>query len=141
MYLLDTNVVSELRKLGTERAHPGIEAWNQAVDARSMFLSVITLQELEVGVLRLERKDAKQGAGLRYWLNQQLLPGFEGRILDVDRRVVMISARLQVPDPKPTLDCLLAATALAFGLTMVTRNTKDFANAGLTLLDPWLFTS
>ncbi len=140
MYLLDTNVVSELRKLGTERAEPAVESWNRSVDARSLYLSAITLQELEIGVLRKERKDAKQGAALRYWLNLQLLPSFEGRVLEVDQRVALASARLQVPDPRPILDCLIAATAIAFGLTLVTRNTRDFAGAGLTLVDPWLFT-
>ena len=140
MYLLDTNVVSELRKLGTERAEPAVESWNRSVDARSLYLSAITLQELEIGVLRKERKDAKQGAALRYWLNLQLLPSFEGRVLEVDQRVALASARLQVPDPRPILDCLIAATAIAFGLTLVTRNTIDFACAGLTLVDPWLFT-
>lgn len=138
MYLLDTNVVSEFRKLGTSRADPNLDSWSASVDARHMFLSVVSLQELEVGVLRIERKDAEQGALLRHWLNKQLLPAFVGRILDVDQQVAKASARLQVPDPRPTLDCLLAATALVHGLTMVTRNTKDFTVAGLSLLNPWL---
>lgn len=137
MFLLDTNVVSELRKVRAGKADPGIAAWAGGADTRSLFISVITVQELEIGVLLVERRDRAQGAILRQWLEQHVLPAFAGRILAVDLAIARSGARLHVPDPRPVRDCLIAATALVHGLTVVTRNVADFAATGLPVLNPW----
>lgn len=137
MFVLDTNVVSELRKAKSGKADAGVVAWAQGVQASELFLSVITLMELEAGVLQIERRDAAQGATLRAWLDQQVLPGFAGRILAVDSAVALRCARLHVPDPRAERDALIAATALVHGMTVVTRNTTDFVLTGVALLNPW----
>ena len=137
MFLLDTNIVSELRKARVGKAHPNVAAWVRSVRESSLFLSVIVVQELEIGVLRLERKDAAQGAILRRWLNEYVLPTFADRVLPVDIAVVRCGARLHVPDLQPYQDALIAATALAHGMTIVTRNIADFETMGVPLLNPW----
>jgi predicted nucleic acid-binding protein len=137
MYLLDTNVVSELRKVRAGKADPNVARWADRVDASELYLSVITVQELEIGVLLVERRDPVQGAMLRSWLNDHVLPAFAGRILPVDTVVALRSARLHVPDPHPVRDGLIAATALVHGMTVVTRNVEDFAGAGAKVLNPW----
>lgn len=137
MFLLDTNVVSELRKARAGKAHPHVAAWAQAVHEGSLFLSAIIVQELEIGVLQLERKDPTQGAILRRWLEESVLPAFDGRVLPVDVAVARCSARLHVPDPQPYRDGLIAATALVHGMTIVTRNIADFRPTGVPLLNPW----
>lgn len=137
MFLLDTNVVSELRKARQGRADPGVIAWAGSVNATALYLSAISLMELETGVLGIERKDAAQGALLRAWLNQQVLPGFAGRVLAVDATVALACARLHVPDRKSERDALIAATALVHGLTVVTRNLADFEGTGVPLINPW----
>jgi predicted nucleic acid-binding protein len=138
VYLLDTNVVSELRKVAEGKADARVAAWQAGLDEMACFLSVITLQELTMGVLRIERRDAAQGATLRAWLEQRVVPAFSGRILPVDQAVAVRCAQLHVPDLRPAHDALIAATALVHGLTVVTRNTSDFASMGVALLDPWL---
>lgn len=137
MFLLDTNVVSELRKARTGKAHPNVATWAQTVQEGSLFLSAIVVQELEIGVLQLERKDPAQGAILRSWLDEYVLPTFADRVLAVDTAVARCSARLHVPDPQPYRDGLIAATALVHGMTVVTRNIADFEATGVPLLDPW----
>jgi predicted nucleic acid-binding protein len=137
MYLLDTNIVSELRKVRLGKADSGVTAWSEDVDAADLYISVITLQELEIGVLRVERRDSVQGAMLRTWLDAHVLPAFAGRILPIDAAVARRSALLHVPDPRPVRDGLIAATALVHGMTVVTRNTGDFEPAGVTTLNPW----
>ncbi|BBP85281.1 twitching motility protein PilT [Pseudomonas sp. Pc102] len=137
MFLLDTNVVSELRKARQGRADPGVITWSGSVNAKTLYLSAISLMELETGVLGIERKDAAQGTLLRTWLNQQVLPGFAGRVLAVDATVALACARLHVPDRKSERDALIAATALVHGLTVVTRNLADFEGTGVPLINPW----
>ena len=137
MYLLDTNVVSELRKVRLGRADLHVAQWADSVDASDLYLSVITLQELEIGVLLAERRDAIQGAVFRLWLESQVVPAFSGRFLAVDAQVALRSARLHVPDPRPVRDGLIAATALVHGFTVVTRNVPDFAPTGALTLNPW----
>ena len=137
MYLLDTNLVSELRKARTGKANPGVVRWADGIGASLMFLSVITIQEIEAGVLRAERKDAAQGAVLRAWFEQQVLPAFAGRILPVDIRVARRCGQLQAERPRPAGDALIAATALEHGMTVVTRNVADFEPMGVRLLNPW----
>jgi predicted nucleic acid-binding protein len=126
MYLLDTNVVSELRKIRSGKADAQVTLWADRVDAADLYVSVVTIQELEIGVLLAERRDPAQGAILRTWLNEQVLPAFAGRILSVDTAVAQHSARLHVPNPHPVRDGLIAATALVHGMTVVTRNVADF---------------
>lgn len=138
MYLLDTNVVSELRKIRLGKADRHVAAWADQVEASDLYLSVISLQELEIGVLLAERRDPAQGAILRVWLTTRVLPAFKGRILSVDGAVAQRSARLHVPDPRPVRDALIAATALVHGMTVVTRNVADFEPTGVLLLNPWV---
>lgn len=138
MYLLDTNVVSELRKIRSGKADARVARWADGTDAADLYLSVITLQELEIGVLLAERRDRSQGAIFRAWLDGHVLPAFTGRILAVDTAVARRGARLHVPDPCPVRDGLIAATALVHGMTVVTRNVADFAPTGVPLLNPWV---
>jgi predicted nucleic acid-binding protein len=137
MYVLDTNVVSELRKIHSGKADINVAAWADSVDAAELYLSAIPIQELEIGVLLAERRDSTQGSVLRSWLNGRVLPAFAGRILAVDTAVAQHSARLHVPDPRPIRDGLMAATALVHGMTVVTRNVLDFAPTGVPILNPW----
>ena len=137
MYLLDTNVLSEIRKSG--KAHPSFRRWTARVDAAELFLSVISIFEVETGILRLERRDKKQAAILRAWLQSRVLEGFKGRILPVDTDISIHCAALHVPDPLPFRDSFIAATALAYDMTVITRNVRDFAPLGVTVLNPWEF--
>ena len=137
MFVLDTNVVSELRKAKSGKADKRVAAWARAVAPGSLYLSTITILELELGVLLVERRDVAQGALLRAWLDAQVLPAFAGRVLAVDTAVALRCARLHVPDPHAERDALIAATALAPGMTVVTRNVADFATTGVPLLNPW----
>lgn len=137
MYLLDTNVVSELRKIRLGKAAPPVAKWAETVDAGELYISVITVQELEIGVLLAERRDPVQGAVLRAWLVERVLPTFNGRILDVNTAVAQRSAMLHVPNARPVRDGLIAATALVHSMTVVTRNTADFVPMGVVLINPW----
>lgn len=136
MYLLDTNVISELRK--TTRADATVRSWAEKTPAGLFWLSTISLLELEIGVLRIERRDGAQGAWLRQWLEQWVLVQFRERTLAVDVAVARECARLHVPDPRAERDAMIAATALIHGLTVVTRDTGDFEPMGVALLNPWL---
>jgi len=135
MFILDTNVVSELRN--PKKAHANVLAWASTQPIAAQFVSAITILELELGVLQKERKDATQGAILRKWLDGYVLPQFSGRILPVDHVVALRCARLHVPDPRAERDAIIAATALVHGMTVVTRNVDDFVATGVSLLNPW----
>jgi predicted nucleic acid-binding protein len=135
--ILDTNVVSELRKVRLGKADMNVTAWAESVDATDLFVSAITIMELELGVLSIERKDATQGALLRTWLEQHVLPEFSRRTLLVDTAVAQRCARLHVPDKRGERDALIAATALVHGMTVVTRNVADFKSTGVPLINPW----
>ena len=137
IFLLDTNVISELRKAGDGKADPNVVAWLSGVDSTSVYLSAITLMEIELGILRIERRDPAQGARLRTWMDQHVLPEFAERTLPLDTAVALRSASLHVPDPRPEHDAFIAATALTHGLTVVTRNVADFTPLGVSLLNPW----
>jgi hypothetical protein len=137
MYLLDTNVVSELRKSETGRADPRVRVWSENQSLTSTFLSVITIMELEQGTLLMERRDLRQGAMLRAWLEGQILREFDGRVLPVDTQIARRCAALPVPDPFSYRDSLIAATALVHGMTVVTRNVSHFARSGAKVFNPW----
>jgi len=137
MFVLDTNVVSELRKAASGKAEPRVVAWASSIRPAALFLSVVTLMEIEQGILQLERRDLRQGAVIRHWFVRQVQPAFAGRVLPIDDTVALRCARLHVPDPRQERDALIAATALVHGMTVVTRNTADFASTGVPLLDPW----
>ena len=135
MYLLDTNVISELRR--RKRADLKVVAWIGAVHAGDQFLSAITILEIETGAQLLSRKDKAQGAMLRSWIDDQVLPTFQGRILAVDTAVAQRCARLHVPESRAERDALIAATALVHRMTVVTRNVKDFRPMGVAVINPW----
>ena len=137
MFILDTNVISELRKARTGKIDPNVSAWAESVDASRLYLSSVTVMELELGILSVERRDAVQGAVLRTWFEQHVLPEFSGRILPVDTAVALRCARLHVPDKRGERDALIAATALVHGMSVVTRNECDFMPTGVQIINPW----
>ena len=137
MYLLDTNVISEIGKVVEGKADAHVAAWQSQLDTVNCFISAVTLMELEIGVLRMERRDAKQGRRLRQWLSAQVVSEFDGRVLPIDAAVARRCAALHVPNPRPERDALIAATALVHSMTVVTRNTADFEPTGVALLNPW----
>lgn len=136
MFVLDTHVVSELRKVRAGKADLNLAAWSENVDAAVLFVSAITIMELELGVLAIERKDCAQGAVLRAWLEDYVLTEFSGRTLPVGTAVAQRCAGLHVSDRRGERDALIAATALVHGMTVVTRNTADFAPTGVDILNP-----
>lgn len=135
MFVLDTNVLSELRKPDKANAH--VTRWAAVVPVGEQYLTAITVLELELGILRMERKDRRQGAQLREWLDTQVLIEFAGRILPMDSLVAQRAAGLHVPNPMPERDAVIAATALVHGMTLVTRNVRDFQRTGIKTLNPW----
>ena len=135
MYLLNTNVVSELRKVRAARAGKYVARWADSVDTTALYLSTISIPELALGVLLIERRDPTQGSLFRTWLKRNVLPGFADRILPVDAAVALRSAMLHVPDPMPTSDALIAATALVHGKVLVTRNESGFQSTGVGLIN------
>ena len=137
MFLLDTNVVSELRKVRSGKADVNVAEWIRVVPAPILFISAIVIQELETGVLLAERRDPQKGAILRAWLEQHVIPRFSERILPIDVLVARRSAAMHVPDPRPVRDALIAATALVHRMTVVTRNIDAFLPMGVALLNPW----
>jgi toxin FitB len=137
MYVLDTNVVSELRKAADGKADANVTAWASGVAPTVLFLSVIAILELERGTLLLERRDHTQGAVLRAWVNTRVLPAFAGRVLPIDTAVAQRCAKLHVPDPRSERDALIAATALVHGMTIATRNVADFQGTGAQIINPW----
>jgi len=136
-YVLDTNVVSELRKARIGKANAQVVAWAQGVDAADLFVSSITIMELELGVLSVERRDAPQGRLLRAWLQEHVLPEFRDRTLPIDTAVAQRCAWLHVPDRRNERDALIAATALVHGMTVATRNVGDFKPTGVVMVNPW----
>ena len=137
MFLLDTNVISELRKARAGKADRNVTAWIQTVPAGSLYLSAIVIQELEIGTLLAERRDPSKGALLRAWLDEHVLPTFSDRILPIDTNVARRSAALPIPDRRPIRDALIAAFALTHAMTIVSRNVGDFESTGVQILNPW----
>jgi len=137
MYLLDTNIVSESRKLGTPRIDPVAAHWLDRIDAADTFLSAMTIFELERGIRQMERRDAAQGTTLRRWFTDQVMTTYEARILPLSGVVAIICAGLHIPDPKAERDAWIAATAMEAGLTLATRNVADFAQMGVAVVNPF----
>lgn len=137
MFLLDTNVISELRKAGAGKADPHVVSWLSAQDAASFYISSITLMELDLGILLVERRDSGQGNRLRAWMDNYVLPEFSDRTVPVDKAVALRCARLHVPDPRRERDAFVAACALVHGMTVVTRNVADFSPMGVSIINPW----
>lgn len=135
MFLLDTNVISELRR--PDKADRNVVAWANAIPAANFFISAVSILEIELGARLIERKDVKQGAVLRAWIDDHILARFEDRILPIDTAVAQRCAQLRVPNPRGERDALIAATALVLGLTIATRNVGDFEPTGVPLLNPW----
>ena len=135
MFVLDTNVVSELRR--PEKAQKRVQAWAAGIPLANFYLSSISVLEIELGTLLMSRKDSAQGAILREWIDRQVLPRFEGRILAIDTAVAQRCAALHVPNPRAERDALIAATALVHGMTVVTRNVADFEATGVRIFNPW----
>ncbi len=136
-FVLDTNVVSEFRKVRAGKGAAGVAQWAASVARSDLHLSAITVMELEMGVRMMERRDAAQGALLRRWITRVVLPEFDTRILAFDADVALRAAALHVPGPKPWRDTAIAATAMAHGMTVVTRNASDFKPTGVAVFDPW----
>ncbi|RYG98996.1 MAG: type II toxin-antitoxin system VapC family toxin [Alphaproteobacteria bacterium] len=136
-YLLDTNVVSELRKVGDGKADLNVSSWISAQDARDLYVSAITILELERGILGIQRRDIEQGSRLRAWMDRRVRPEFAERIIPIDDAVATRCAHLHIPDRRNEADALIAATAIVHGLVVVTRNIQDFQGTGVVLVDPW----
>ncbi len=137
MFLLDTNVISELRKAGSGRADSSVLRWANEHDADTLFVSVVTLMELEIGILSIERKDPARGKLLREWFQCQVLVEFDRRTLAIDAAVALRCAKLHLPDRRSERDALIAATALVHGMCVVTRNIDDFIGSGVAVENPW----
>ena len=137
MILLDTNVLSEMRKLERGRADPRVGAWVADQVPDRLFLSVLTLMEVRIGILRAARRDPAQAERLTLWLEDRVLPVFTNRILPFDADIAFACAKLHVPANRPERDAMIAATALVHDLTVATRNTVHFAGTGVRLVDPW----
>lgn len=135
MYLLDTNVISELRK--ASKTHQNVKKWAEPLPSASLYISAISVLELEIGILLIDRRDKEQGAILRAWMDSHVLPAFSGRILAIDTAVAQRCATLHVPNPRSDRDALIAATALVHGLTVATRNVADFERTGVGMVNPW----
>jgi hypothetical protein len=137
IFVLDPNVISELRKAGDARADAHVTAWIARQDAASFFVSAITLMELEIGVLQVERRDPLQGTRLRMWLDTHVLPEFAERTLPIDATVALQCARLHVPDRRSERDAFIAAATIVHGMTVVTCHVGDFEATGVPLVNPW----
>lgn len=135
MYILDTNVISELRK--ARKADPNVRKWAEPLPSTSLYISVISVLELEIGVLLIERRDKEQSVILRMWMDRHVLPTFSGRILPIDTAVAQRCATLHIPNPRSDRDALIAATALVHGFTVATRNVADFERTGVAVVNPW----
>jgi toxin FitB len=132
-YLLDTNVISELRK---REPDPHVLGWYEQVPSAQLFISVLTIGEIRLGIERLRRKDAAQADGLEWWL-RGLRVTYSDRVIGIDAETAQEWGRLNVPDPLPVIDGLLAASAKVRGWMLATRNTSDLARCGVGLVNPF----
>jgi predicted nucleic acid-binding protein len=137
MYLLDTNVISELREPRSRPADRRVLHWARGVPANALYLSVVSILELQLGMLQTNRRDPIQAEVLRAWIDGKILPRFAGRVISIDLEIARRCAALHVPNPRSERDAYIAATALVHNMTVVTRNTADFAPTGVPTLNPW----
>ena len=142
MYLLDTNVLSEMRKDSRTKSSSAkmdrrVERWVNSVSDLDLYLSVVSILELERGFHLLKQRDPAQALIIRLWVRSRVLPSFDGRILPVDLAVAQRCTTLVIPKPIEYRDSLIAATALVHGMTVVTRNVRHFEPTGVVLLNPW----
>ena len=136
-YLLDTNVITELRKARTRAIDPAVSAWTDSVDAGDLFLSAITIMEIEKGIAQVARRDVAQADRLREWFETAVLTEFSERILPFETEAARYCARLHMPDKRSANDAIIAAIAWQHHMVLVTRNEKDFSGMGAQLLNPW----
>jgi predicted nucleic acid-binding protein len=136
MYLLDTDVISDLRR--RDRIAPDALHWLDSIVETELFISAVTVFEIQRGALRRRRRDEVQGALFIDWISRLVIPSFSGRTLVFDADIALLCAALHVPDPRPERDAMIAATALHHGMVVVTRNVRDFAPMGVPVLNPWL---
>lgn len=136
-FLFDTCVLSETRQLSLGRGNRAVRDWLKQQDADKFFVSAITIFETEVGIRLMELRNPRQGGVLREWLDTAVLPTFGSRVLPVDAAVTQVTALLTILDPRPLADCLIAATAIVHGFSIVTRNVADFQGLPVAVLNPW----
>jgi len=137
MYLLDTNIISELKKLDSGKIHPQVQRWAYSINLMQTKISVVSIIEIRTGILSLARKGQAQAASLDNWFTNRLLPAYRTRTLSVDTEVALICAQLHIPAKRPINDAYIAATAIAHNLTPVTRNVRDFQGLPLMLENPF----
>ncbi|MFC2305249.1 MAG: type II toxin-antitoxin system VapC family toxin [Cardiobacterium hominis] len=137
MYLLNTNIISELKKLDSGKIHPQVQRWAYSINLMQTKISVVSITEIRTGILSLARKDQAQAASLDNWFTNRLLPAYRTRTLSVDTEVALICAQLHIPAKRPINDAYIAATAIAHNLTLVTRNVRDFQGLPLILENPF----
>jgi len=137
MFLLDTNVVSEYRKIQSNKADPNFVSWQQNIMPHLLYISAVTLMELNIGVLAKERKDKATGLILRAWLENKVIPAFEDRILPIDADVALICSEMHVPNNKSFRDAFIGATAKSNNMKLVTRNVADFKDMNISIINPW----
>ena len=137
MYLLDTNIISELKKLDSGKIHPQVQRWAYSINLMQTKISVVSIIEIRTGILSLARKDQAQAASLDNWFTNRLLPAYRTKTLPVDTKVALIYAQLNIPAKRPINDAYIAATAIAHNLTPVTRNVRDFQGLPLMLENPF----
>lgn len=137
MYLLDTNIISELKKLDSGKIHPQVQRWAYSINLMQTKISVVSITEIRTGILSLARKDKAQAASLDNWFTNRLLPAYRTKTLPVDTKVALIYAQLNVPNKRPINDAYIAATAIAHKLKLVTRNIQDFQGMPITLENPF----
>lgn len=137
MYLLDTNIISELKKLDSGKIHPQVQRWAYSINLMQTKISVVSIIEIRTGILSLARKDQAQAASLDNWFTNRLLPAYRTKTLPVDTKVALIYAQLNVPNKRPINDAYIAATAIAHKLKLVTRNIQDFQGMPITLENPF----
>lgn len=139
MYLLDTETTAELRKASMRRGDRGLREWAAAVDVSDVYLSAITLQELEIGVRLSERDDPKRGAVMRDWITRQVIHHLSARVLPIDAAVALKAAELHRQSIWTLSHAFIAATASVHGLSVVTRSVASFSDAGVNIVNPWQF--
>lgn len=137
MYLLDTNIISEIRKLAKNKCDKNVADWVRSTSKDLMFTNAVVMMELERSVMSIERKDTTQGELLRHWFEMDVKPAFHGKILKIDEKTAQICAKLHIPDHAPENDAWIAASAIQHHLVLVTRNTADFARTGVKLFNPF----